>query len=115
MSKKSKKHREGVVYSTSTDFDYDYDEVEEQTLPPDEQRLKVRMEKKGRKGKTAVVVTGFVGSDQDLKDLAKELKSACGTGGSAKDGQIIIQGDMRSKIVELLKGKGYSNTKQAGG
>ena len=115
MSKKSKKHREGVVYSTSSDFEYDDEQEEAETLPPQEQRVKVRTEKKGRKGKTAVVVDGFVGSDQDLKDLAKELKSACGTGGSAKEGQIIIQGEMRSKIVELLKEKGYSNTKQAGG
>lgn len=115
MGRKNKKHREGVVYSTSSDFEYDVDDEQAETLPPGEQRLKVRMEKKGRKGKTAVVVDDFVGSDQDLKDLAKELKSACGTGGSAKDRQIIIQGDMRSKIVELLKEKGYSNTKQAGG
>lgn len=115
MSKKSKKHREGLVYSTSSDFEYDYDEGGDETLAPDEQRLKVRKEKKSRKGKTAVVVDGFIGSDQDLKDLAKELKASCGTGGSAKDGQIIIQGDLCSKIVDLLKQMGFTNTKQAGG
>lgn len=115
MSKKNKKKRVDVVYSTNPDYEYDYEgESVEETLPPEEQNLKVRIEKKGRGGKTAVVVKGFIGSEDDLKDLAKTVKTKCGTGGSAKDGEIIIQGEMRNKVLEVLKKEGY-NAKQAGG
>lgn len=115
MSKKRKRDDDGVVYSTSQSFEYDDYDIEPETLAPEEQRLKVRIEKKGRKGKTAVVVSGFEGTHSDLNDLAKYLKSSCGTGGSAKDGLIIIQGDMRDKVIDLLKNKGYKNTKRGGG
>lgn len=115
MSKKNKKKRVDVVYSTNPDYEYDYeDDGVEETLPPEEQNLKVRIEKKGRGGKTAVVVKGFIGSEDDLKDLAKTIKTKCGTGGSAKDGEIIIQGEMRNKVLEVLHKEGY-NAKQAGG
>lgn len=115
MSKKNKKKRIDVVYSTNPDYEYDYeDDGVEETLPPGEQNLKVRIEKKGRGGKTAVVVKGFIGSEVDLKDLAKTVKTKCGTGGSAKDGEIIIQGEMRNKVLEVLNKEGY-NAKQAGG
>jgi translation initiation factor 1 len=115
MSKKNKKKRVDVVYSTNPDYEYNYeDDGVEETLPPEEQKLKVRIEKKGRGGKTAVVVKGFIGSEDDLKDLAKTIKTKCGTGGSAKDGEIIIQGEMRNKVLEVLQKEGY-NAKQAGG
>ncbi|TXC81356.1 translation initiation factor [Luteibaculum oceani] len=112
---KSKKNRVNVVYSTNPDFDYDHDDhEEEETLPPSEQQLKVWIDKKQRAGKEASIVKGFVGSADDLKQLAKEIKQACGTGGSAKDGEIIIQGDKRDAIVNYLIKKGYK-AKKAGG
>ena len=113
--KKNKKNRQGIVYSTSDDFEYDYyDNLEEETLPPAEQQLKVQLDKKARGGKQVSLVSGFVGSQDDLKDLAKVLKSKCGVGGSAKDGEILIQGDFREKIIEELKKEGY-NAKKVGG
>jgi translation initiation factor 1 len=106
------KNKVGVVYSTNPDFQYDYDEPEAfDTLPASQQKLRVRMERSGRGGKTVTVVDGFVGSDEDLDDLGKILKKRCGVGGSAKDGQVIIQGDFRERIVALLKELGYSQTK----
>ena len=82
-----------------------------ETLAPDRQKLRVGIERKGRGGKTATVVKGFVGSNDDLEALAKQLKTRCGTGGSAKDGEIIIQGELKEKIIALLKNIGYGNTK----
>lgn len=112
---KSKKNRVNVVYSTNPDFDYDHDDhEEEETLAPEQQQLKVWIDKKQRAGKEASVIKGFVGSSDDLKQLAKEIKQACGTGGSAKDGEIIIQGDKRDAIVSFLSKKGYK-AKKAGG
>ncbi|AZQ62812.1 translation initiation factor [Flammeovirga pectinis] len=109
------KDRLGVMFSTDPDFNYDSDkEDEEDTLPTNKQDLRVMLDKKNRRGKSATLVTGFVGSDDDLKDLAKTLKSKCGVGGSAKDGEIIIQGDFRDKVMELLKAAGYK-AKKAGG
>ncbi len=100
---------DGLVFSTDPDFDPEGD-----TPPPHEQNLKVRLEKKGRKGKAATTVNGFVGKEEDLKALAKELKKACGTGGSAKEGEIVIQGDAVQKVIDTLKERGY-NAKKAGG
>jgi len=100
--------RDGVVYSTATNFDYntsDADEVE--TLQPQQQNLKVMLDKKQRAGKVVTLVTGFVGTDDDLKLLGKQLKTACGVGGAAKDGEILIQGDFREKVAELLAKYGY--------
>lgn len=112
---KNKKNRLGIVYSTSDDFDYSYDEqVDEETLAPAQQDLRVMLDRKQRKGKTVTLVTGFIGADDDLKDLGKKLKSKCGVGGTAKDGEIMIQGDFKEKIFQLLKEDGYG-VKKAGG
>ena len=106
------KDRLNIVYSTNPDFTYET-ETEEQTelLPKAQQNLRVGIEKKNRGGKTATVVKGFTGPDDTLKELAKLLKTRCGVGGAAKDGEIIIQGDLREKVVELLKKEGYVRTK----
>lgn len=111
MGKKNNKRSDGLVYSTNQDFYNDYDEPNEETLPKEEQRLRVRIETKHRGGKVATIVDGFVGNNDDLKDLGKEIKTKCGTGGSAKDGQIIIQGDYKQKIIQWLKDWGYKDTK----
>lgn len=102
------KKKKNIVYSTNPDFEYEPEMVEEQeTLPPEEQELYVRMEKKGRGGKTVTLVKEFVGTSEDLESLSKIIKSKCGTGGSVKDGEIIIQGDRTQKVKEILKKEGY--------
>lgn len=112
--KKFKNITGDVVYSTNQNYDYDFGGGEEETLAPEEQDLRVWLDKKHRGGKTASVVKGFIGSEDDLKDLAKLLKSKCGVGGSAKEGEIIIQGDHRDKIMKILAELGYQ-AKKAGG
>lgn len=109
MSKKNDwKKRDGVVYSTSNDFEFSYDQKEEaQTLPPQQQNLRVQLDKSLRAGKQVSLVLGFVGSATDLEALGKLLKSKCGVGGSVKDGEIIIQGDHRDKLVQILLKEGY--------
>lgn len=108
MAKKNKKGRQGVVFSTNPDYEYRFgDDGIDETPPPEKQNLQVIFEHKGRGGKQVTIVTGFVGSENDLKSLSKVLKSACGVGGSAKEGEIIIQGDLRSKIVTKLSNMGY--------
>ena len=105
---KKAKNREGVVYSTDPDFEYQYDAPEElETLAPNEQNLRVQLDKKARAGKQVTLITGFVGKEDDLTDLAKRLKTLCGVGGSAKDGEIILQGDFRQKIGQFLTQEGY--------
>lgn len=116
MAKKNNwKNREGVVYSTSEDFEYSESGGEVlETLPPAQQNLKVMLDKKQRGGKQVTLVTGFVGSDEDLKTLGKALKTKCGTGGSAKDAEIIIQGDCRDKVLGFLSAEGYKAKKVGG-
>ena len=111
----SKKNRVNIVYSTNPNFDYSHDEDEDQeTLSPDEQRLYVSIDRKKRAGKEVTLVEGFVGSNEDLKELGKFLKNKCGVGGSAKDGEILIQGQFKDKVYDLLVGEGYSVKKKGG-
>jgi len=116
MAKKNKLGFEdlgGFVFSTNDDFEFDNNNSNE-TLKPNEQRLEAHFSNKGRGGKTVTVVKGFEGLDDDLKDLAKLLKKKCGVGGAVKDGEIIIQGNYRDKVMEILKKDGY-NVKRVGG
>lgn len=110
------KDRLGIVYSTDPDFQYRKDEVpEEDTLPPSEQKLKIRLDKKQRKGKSVTLISGFVGKEDDLKELGKKLKTKLGVGGSVKDGEIIIQGDFRDRAMEILNAEGYVVKRSGGG
>lgn len=105
----SRKNPIGVVYSTNPDYEYLYDDQPEaETLEPGKQRLRVSIERNHRGGKTATLVRGFVGTDDDLQALAKMLKTRCGVGGSAKDGEIIIQGELADKVRQLLASAGYN-------
>lgn len=104
----------GFVFSTNKDFDLNQKEETEETLAPNQQLLEAYLDKKNRGGKVATVIKGFVGTTDDLKALGKELKNLCGVGGSAKDDEIIIQGNFRDKIMEYLKNKGYK-VKRIGG
>jgi len=115
MSKKNN-NRVNVVYSTNPNFNYQEASDEQvDTLAPTQQRLYVSIDRKHRAGKEVTLVEGFVGSDEDLKELGKLLKSKCGVGGSAKDGEILIQGKLKQKVYDLLIAAGYSQTKQKGG
>ena len=106
------KDRLNVVYSTNPDYQYEnVAEEEAATLPKNQQKLRVSMEKKGRGGKTVTLIRGIIGTEDDLKDLSKLLKTKCGVGGSAKDGEIIIQGDFKQRIIDLLKTEGYTQSK----
>ena len=109
------KSRLNVVYSTDPDFRYETEqEAPQPTLPPGSQNLKVWLDRKQRAGKQVTLVKGFVGSDDDLKELARLLKGRYGVGGTAKDGEIVIQGDFRDRVVSILLGEGYK-AKKAGG
>lgn len=106
------KERLNVVYSTNPDFTYENDEEQEsETLNKKQQKLRVSIEKKGRGGKTVTLINGFIGTEDDLKELGKLLKTKCGVGGSVKDGEIIIQGEFKQRIIDLLKAEGYTQTK----
>ena len=109
MADQDWKKRLGVVYSTNPDFQYQTidEEQEEETLPPGKQRLIVRIDRRQRAGKQVTLIEGFVGSSEDLSALAKTLKTKCGVGGTAKDGEITIQGDFRDRVTALLKDMGY--------
>ncbi|MFR9502911.1 MAG: translation initiation factor [Rikenellaceae bacterium] len=114
MASNDWKDRLGMVYSTAADYQFTTEDNSVETLEPSKQDLRVWLDKKHRAGKVATIVRGFIGSDDDLKELAKVLKSKCGVGGSAKDGEIIIQGDHRDRVVEILAKSGYKS-KKAGG
>ena len=111
---KHKSDNNGTVYSTNPNFVFDYGEEEVVTLEPAKQNLRIMLDKKQRGGKKVTLVIGFQGSDFDLALLGKELKSACGVGGSVKDGEILLQGDFREKVLALLLQKGYAKTKISG-
>ena len=107
-----RKKRVGVVYSTNTDFDYSEDTQDEAiSLPKNQQKLRLYMERAGRGGKTVTIVKFFVGSEDDMVALCKLIKQKCGVGGSVKDGEIIIQGDHRERLLDILKKEGYTQTK----
>lgn len=110
----SKKHREGIVYSTNPDFEFNFgDDETPETLAPNQQNFKIWLDRKGG-NKIVSRVAGFIGKDEDLQDLRKKLQTTCGSGGSAKDNEILIQGDHRDKIVNYLLKEGYK-AKKAGG
>ena len=113
--KASKTQRQGVIYSTNPEFSYQTDEENTPaTLPAQQQQLRVQLDKKQRGGKQVTLVTGFVGADADLQALGKLLKTKCGVGGSAKDGEIVVQGDFRDKVLEVLLKEGYKAKKVGG-
>ena len=102
------KNRLGVLYSTNSDFQYEKEaNEEEETLPMEKQALRISLDKRNRGGKTVTLITGFRGTSDDLTVLGKMLKVKCGVGGSAKDGEIIIQGDVRSRVLDILQKEGY--------
>lgn len=110
-----KKEKLNVVYSTNPDFNYQFEEEEEtETLSKNQQKLYVSIDKKQRGGKEVTLVEGFIGSEEDLKELGKFLKSKCGVGGTVKDMEILIQGNFKDKIVDLLLNEGYSVKKKGG-
>lgn len=112
MSKKNKPDARGFVFSTDPNFSFEEEKNGAETLVPEQQKLRIWLETKHRAGKAATVVKGFIGMDEDLEDLSKKLKSFCGTGGSAKDGEIIIQGDQQEKVLQWLLKNGYKLTKK---
>jgi translation initiation factor 1 len=112
MSKKNKPDNRGFVYSTDPNFTFEEENAQLQTLEPAQQKLKVRLETKHRGGKAVTLVEGFNGTTEDMEDLGKKLKNFCGTGGSAKDGEIIVQGDQREKVMQWLIKNGYKQSKK---
>jgi len=111
MGKKNKPDNRGFVFSTDPGFRFEHESGDQDTLPPGQQKLRIRLETKHRGGKTVTLVAGFTGTEEDQQELAKKLKGFCGTGGSVKDGDIIIQGDHRPKVLEWLLRNGYTNSK----
>lgn len=107
MSKKNKPDSRGFVYSTDPGFRFEEEQENTQTLPPPQQKLKIRLDTKNRGGKAVTLIEGFIGIEEDLQDLGKKLKTFCGTGGSAKENEIIVQGDQREKVLQWLLKNGY--------
>lgn len=106
------KDRLNVVFSTNPDFEYSHeDEIEDETLEPAKQILRIELDKRNRKGKSVTLITGFVGTNEDLQTLEKLLKVKCGVGGSSRDGEILLQGDFRKKVLELLQKEGYAKAR----
>ena len=113
MNKKNKNNRNGFVFSTDPNFNFQEEETPvTETLPPQQQKLKIKLETKHRGGKAVTLIEGFTGKEEDLQTLGKALKNFCGTGGSVKDGEIIIQGDQRDKVLQWLEKNGYKNAKK---
>ncbi|MBC7720670.1 MAG: translation initiation factor [Pedobacter sp.] len=112
MAKKFTSNTNGLVFSTDPNFKLEDDETAQETLPSTQQKLRIKLETKHRGGKAVTLITGFIGNDNDLQDLGKKLKNFCGTGGSAKDAEIIIQGDNRDKILQWLIKNDYRQTKK---
>jgi translation initiation factor 1 len=113
MSKKNKTDKHGFVFSTDPNFKFENEEEQNaEPLPAKQQKLRIRLDTKHRGGKVVTLVEGFIGKEEDLIDLGKKLKNYCGTGGSAKDGEIIIQGDQRNKVLSWFQKNGYTNAKR---
>jgi len=112
MSKKNKPDNRGFVYSTDPDFKFEEENNVVETPLPDQQKLKIRLDAKQRAGKVVTLIEGFIGKIEDLEELGKKIKNFCGTGGSAKDGEIIVQGDQRDKVLQWLIKNNYKNSKK---
>ena len=112
MSKKNKPDSKGFVYSTDPNFRFVHESENAETLSPSQQILKIRLDTKHRAGKAVTLIEGFLGSNENLEELCKKLKSFCGTGGSAKDSEIIIQGDQREKVMQWFAKNGYVKAKR---
>lgn len=112
MSKKNKAAENGLVYSTDPNFKVEEDQAVVETLPPAQQKLRIRLDTKHRAGKAVTLITGFIGTVPDLEELGKKLKNHCGSGGTAKDAEIIVQGDHRDKVLQWLLKNGFSGSKK---
>ena len=113
MSKKKINSFGGLVYSTDPNFKLEEDNtVDQETIAADQQKLRVVLDKKQRAGKAVTLITGFVGKEADLEELGKKLKNFCGTGGSVKEGEIIVQGDNRDKVLQWLQKNGYTSARK---
>jgi len=114
MKKKQTSSGNGIVFSTNPSFQLEPEEAAQETLPSAQQELRIQLDKKQRAGKVVTLITGFVGADGDLESLGKTLRNFCGTGGSSKDGLILVQGDQREKVLQCLLKNGYKKTKKIG-
>jgi len=112
MGKKNKPDPRGFVYSTDPGFSFEEEQAEQDTLLPKEQKLRIRLDTKHRAGKAVTLIEGFIGKKDDMESLGKQLKNHCGTGGAAKDGEIIVQGDHRDKVLQWLLKNGYTSSKR---
>lgn len=113
MNKKNKSDKQGFVYSTDPNFQFENEEEQiAETLPAKQQKLRIRLDTKHRGGKVVTLIEGFIGKEEDLEDLGKKLKNYCGTGGSVKDGEIIIQGDQKDKVLQWFQKNGYASVKK---
>ena len=114
MKKKNRLTGNGIVYSTDPSFSPEPEEQSVETLIPGEQLLRISLDTKQRAGKVVTLITGFIGSDADLEALGKQLRNYCGTGGSAKEGIMLVQGDQREKVMQYLQKQGYTKAKKIG-
>jgi translation initiation factor 1 len=114
MKKKQTSSGNGIVFSTNPSFQWEPEEAAQETLPSAQQELRIQLDKKQRAGKVVTLITGFVGADGDLESLGKTLRNFCGTGGSSKEGLILVQGDQREKVLQCLLKNGYKKTKKIG-